>query len=100
MKKKIYWISENPLSEEQEKAEVAALRPGGCVLASRAHALGRHRIIGLSDFVNEKAALLPEMALRIEKAFGGSMDTAPIGVETGRRFTILDEVRSYAQVEY
>lgn len=29
----------------------------------------------LSDFVNEKAALSPEMALRIEKAFGVSMDT-------------------------
>ena len=29
----------------------------------------------LSDFVNEKAALSPEMALRMEKAFGVSMDT-------------------------
>jgi antitoxin HigA-1 len=29
----------------------------------------------LSDFVNGKAALSPEMALRIEKAFGVSMDT-------------------------
>jgi addiction module HigA family antidote len=29
----------------------------------------------LSDLVNEKAALSPEMALRIEKAFGVSMDT-------------------------
>lgn len=29
----------------------------------------------LSDFINEKAALSPEMALRIEKAFGVSMDT-------------------------
>ena len=28
----------------------------------------------LSDLVNEKAALSPEMALRIEKAFGVSMD--------------------------
>ncbi len=29
----------------------------------------------LSDLVNEKAALSPEMALRIEMAFGVSMDT-------------------------
>ena len=29
----------------------------------------------LSDLVNAKAALSPEMALRIEKAFGVSMDT-------------------------
>ncbi len=29
----------------------------------------------LSDLVNEKATLSPEMALRIEKAFGVSMDT-------------------------
>lgn len=29
----------------------------------------------LSDLLNEKAALSPEMALRIEKAFGMSMDT-------------------------
>ena len=28
----------------------------------------------LSDLLNEKAALSPEMALRIEKAFGVSMD--------------------------
>jgi addiction module HigA family antidote len=29
----------------------------------------------LSDLVNGKAALSPEIALRIEKAFGVSMDT-------------------------
>ena len=29
----------------------------------------------LSDLVNEKAGLSPEMALRIEKSFGVSMDT-------------------------
>jgi plasmid maintenance system antidote protein VapI len=29
----------------------------------------------LSGLVNGKASLLPEMALRIEKAFGVSMDT-------------------------
>ena len=29
----------------------------------------------LSDFVNEKARLTPEMAIRIEKAFGLDMNT-------------------------
>jgi addiction module HigA family antidote len=29
----------------------------------------------LSDLVNEKASLSPEMAMRIEKAFGVNMDT-------------------------
>ena len=29
----------------------------------------------LSDLINEKASLSPEMALRLEKAFGVSMDT-------------------------
>ena len=38
-----------------------------------AKALGVRRAT-LSDLVNEKAALSPEMALRIEKAFGVSMD--------------------------
>jgi antitoxin HigA-1 len=38
-----------------------------------ADALGVRRA-ALSDLLNEKAALSPEMALRIEKAFGVSMD--------------------------
>jgi antitoxin HigA-1 len=38
-----------------------------------ADALGVRRAT-LSDLLNEKAALSPEMALRIEKAFGVSMD--------------------------
>lgn len=38
-----------------------------------AKALGVRRAT-LSDLLNEKAALSPEMALRIEKAFGVSMD--------------------------
>lgn len=29
----------------------------------------------LSTLLNERASLSPEMALRVEKAFGGSMDT-------------------------
>jgi addiction module HigA family antidote len=35
----------------------------------------RVRRASLSDLVNGKSALSPEMALRIEKAFGVSMDT-------------------------
>jgi len=33
------------------------------------------RRAALSDLVNKNAALSPEMALRVEKAFGVSMDT-------------------------
>jgi addiction module HigA family antidote len=42
---------------------------------SRAAAILGVRRATLSDMVNENAALSPEMALRIEKAFGVSMDT-------------------------
>jgi antitoxin HigA-1 len=42
---------------------------------TRAAEVLRVRRATLSDLVNEKAALSPEMALRIEKAFGVSMDT-------------------------
>jgi addiction module HigA family antidote len=46
----------------------------GLSISRAADALGVRRAT-LSDFVNGKAALSPEMALRIEKAFGVSMDT-------------------------
>jgi len=39
-----------------------------------AQALGVTRA-ALSTLLNERASLSPEMALRVEKAFGGSMDT-------------------------
>ena len=42
---------------------------------ARAAEILRVRRATLSDLVNGKAALSPEMALRIEKAFGVSMDT-------------------------
>jgi addiction module HigA family antidote len=42
---------------------------------SRAAKLLGVRRATLSDLVNEKAVLSPEMALRIEKAFGVSMET-------------------------
>lgn len=46
----------------------------GLPVARAAEILGVRRAT-LSDLVNEKAALSPEMALRVEKAFGVSMDT-------------------------
>lgn len=46
----------------------------GLSVTRAAEALGVRRAT-LSDLVNEKAALSPEMGLRIEKAFGVSMDT-------------------------
>ena len=46
----------------------------GLPVARAAEILGVRRAT-LSDLLNEKAALSPEMALRIEKAFGMSMDT-------------------------
>ena len=46
----------------------------GLSVARAADLLGVRRAT-LSDLINGKAALSPEMALRIEKAFGVSMDT-------------------------
>lgn len=46
----------------------------GLSVARAADVLGVRRAT-LSDLVNGNAALSPEMALRIEKAFGVSMDT-------------------------
>lgn len=49
------------------------LGPLGLSVAGAADALGVRRAT-LSDLVNGKASLSPEMALRIEKAFGVNMD--------------------------
>lgn len=46
----------------------------GLSVSRAAEILGVRRAT-LSDLVNEKAALSPEMALRVEKAFSVSMDT-------------------------
>jgi antitoxin HigA-1 len=46
----------------------------GLSVSRAAEILGVRRAT-LSDLVNGKASLSPEMALRIEKAFGVSMDT-------------------------
>ncbi len=50
------------------------LEPLDLSIARAAEVLGVRRAT-LSDLVNGNAALSPEMALRIEKAFGFSMDT-------------------------
>ena len=49
------------------------LAPFGLSISAAAEALGVRRAT-LSDLVNGKASLRPEMALRIEKAFGPKME--------------------------
>ena len=49
------------------------LAPLNLTITQAANALGVRRAT-LSDLLNEKSALSPEMALRIEKAFGVSME--------------------------
>lgn len=72
------------MSRKPVKVGMKLSHPGGFVRAEVLDELGlpvsrAAEILGvrratLSDFLNEKAALSPEMALRIEKAFGVSMD--------------------------
>jgi addiction module HigA family antidote len=50
------------------------IEPFGLSVTDAAHVLGVTRPT-LSALLNERAHLSPEMALRIEKAFGVSMDT-------------------------
>ena len=52
---------------------IEALDELGLTVATAARILGVRRAT-LSDLVNENASLSPEMALRVEKAFGLSMD--------------------------
>lgn len=73
------------MSEAIEKVGMKPCHPGefiraeildelGLTVSRAADILGvRHAT--LSDLVHEKTALSPEMALRIEKAFGVSMET-------------------------
>lgn len=73
------------MSEEITRVGMKPCHPGefireeilnelGLSVARAAEILGVRRAT-LSDLVNGHAALSPEMALRIEKAFGVSMDT-------------------------
>ena len=50
------------------------VEPLGLSVTGAAQVLGITRA-ALSAFLNERAALSPDMAIRIEKAFGVSMDT-------------------------
>jgi addiction module HigA family antidote len=50
------------------------IEPLGLTVTDAARALGVTRP-ALSSLLNERASLSPEMALRVEKAFGVSMDT-------------------------
>ncbi len=66
------------------KVGMEAVHPGGFIrrsvlpddlsVTAAADALGVGRP-ALSNLLNEKASLSPEMALRVEKAFGVKMDT-------------------------
>ena len=49
------------------------IEPLGLSVKDAAQALGVHRV-ALSRFLNEQATLSPEMAIRLEKAFGASME--------------------------
>jgi addiction module HigA family antidote len=73
------------MADEIEKIGMKPSHPGefireeileelGLSVAKAADILGVRRAT-LSDLVNTNASLSPEMALRIEKAFGVSMDT-------------------------
>ena len=50
------------------------IEPLGLSVTDAAQALGITRP-ALSTFLNERASLSPDMAIRVEKAFGVSMDT-------------------------
>ena len=61
-------------SHPGEFIRTEVLEPLGLDVSKAARILGVRRAT-VSDLVNCKAALSPEMALRIEKAFGVNMDT-------------------------
>ncbi len=50
------------------------VEPLGLTVTAAAQALGITRV-ALSRFMNERAALSPEMAIRLDKAFGADMET-------------------------
>ncbi|MGE4044035.1 MAG: HigA family addiction module antitoxin [Acetobacteraceae bacterium] len=93
------------MSEVIEKVGMKPPHPGafirdevldelGLSVASAAEALGVRRAT-LSDLVNGNAALSPEMALRIEKAFGvnmGMLLRMQAGYDTARMREQADKV--------
>ena len=73
-------MTDNPIkvgmtpSHPGEFVRKEIVEPLGLSVSSAAEVLGVRRAT-LSDLINEKAALSPEMALRLEKAFGVDMET-------------------------
>ena len=65
---------------------IEALEELGLSVAAAARILGVRRAT-LSDLVNGNASLSPEMALRVEKAFGLSMEPAAADASMARRVT-------------
>lgn len=71
------------------------LDPLGLSVSRAATVLGVRRAT-LSDLLNEKASLSPEMALRIEKAFGVRMDlllNMQAGYDTANMRLHYDEIQ-------
>lgn len=71
------------------------LEPLGLSISVAAEALGVRRAT-LSDLVNGNAALSPEMALRIEKAFGPSMEhllRMQLAYDVAQQRSHADEIR-------
>jgi addiction module HigA family antidote len=54
-------------------ARTTIIEPLGLSVKDAAQALGIHRV-ALSRFLNEAASLSPDMAIRLEKAFGANME--------------------------
>lgn len=72
------------MARMKDKPSINAAHPGGFVrvtiieplglsVKEAAQALGVHRV-ALSRFLNEQAALSADMAIRLQKAFGASME--------------------------
>ena len=67
----------------------------GLSVTQAAEMLGVRQTV-LSDLLNEEAGLSPEMALRIEKAFGVSMDTL---MRMQSSFDIARTRRRHAEID-
>jgi addiction module HigA family antidote len=93
-----------PMKNPPHPGEVVreeVLRPLGLSLTKAAEILGVRRAT-LSDLANGKTALSAEMALRLEKAFGVSMELllrmqAGYDAAQARRRTAEIDVRRYCQ---
>ena len=64
----------NPVHRRSDSAGPDCLKPLGLTVKAAADVLDVSRQ-ALNNVVNERAEISPEMAIRIEKAFGGTADT-------------------------